>query len=208
MIDNLETDNPGDLRPESVQLPSPAPVKLKVKSQQKKAKVHLLPGQIQDNLSGPSTRNALSIYNRNAMKPNNGHSNESDDTAEAKEQKKILEKCLNMIRIFGIFVGIRMTYFWKPQRSFPFLVTWLVIGFAIFSVVYTVHLHYVNESYLRVLEPLAISGIAVSVTQNVKYKRKIKCNFIFIGFSEGVYSRMSFSANAFFNLRHPQVFTT
>lgn len=131
-----------------------------------------LPGQIQENESVPSRKNVSPIKDRKAMKSIHSNSNNSSTKAENTEQKILFEKCVNIFYYFGLFIGVRITYNWKPHRHFAFYWTCFWLCFAILSVLYTIYVHWANGNYMRALEPLAISGLLVSVMQHMKYKEK------------------------------------
>jgi len=159
-------------------------INLKMKSQRTGRDVHRLdrievqlPGQI-ENLSQPLT-GALPKNERKARQPNNSDSNDSDKKSEETEQKHLHAEIMNLLSFFGLPIGVRFAYDWKPQQYFMFFGMLCAFFFTGFSIFYTVYVHFVNGSYIRILEPLAISGLYMSVMQNLinEYKIKIKIKF-------------------------------
>lgn len=71
-----------------------------------------------------------------------------------------------MMRIYSIFAdcfGITVKYTHRPVRTFMFWFASFLLFFTWITIIYTVAFHCSNGQYSRVLEPLAISGIAFSV---------------------------------------------
>lgn len=93
--------------------------------------------------------------------------NLQDIRAEDTDQMKLYEQLYKFISFLGFIFGYRFKYDWKPSRyafywfhAFTLLSGWFTIG-------YTVHIHYVNGSYVRILEPISLTGITVSVKQKL-----------------------------------------
>lgn len=136
-------------RPEGVQL-STTPsefTNLEVKSQQTESGVHL-PGQVELNILEESAENALPMNDRKT------------------EQKIIFEKCMTFFRFFGLLNGISVSFTWKPKRSILIFYSLINIIYCLLSIFYTVYRHCVEGNYVKALEPLAVSGVTLSVKQN------------------------------------------
>lgn len=125
-----------------------------------------LPGQIEENLFGPSTRDVSLMNNQKTMRLSK--SNVNDVKAEETERMKIYKKCMQIFHVLGFLLGIRVSHHWQPQKYFLFYLTCFFLFFTGFSISYTVHIHVGNREYVRILEPLAIFGIFISVMRNLK----------------------------------------
>lgn len=123
---------------------------LKLKKQQTGENVHL-PVQIDEN--------------RLMRTVSSSDSNNNNTKSEDIEQKQLFEKCMNLFRFLGLLIGVGVTQDWKPQRHFRFFVMSSANAFLAFSILYTVYGHWMSGNYIKVLEPLAITGTSMSVMQ-------------------------------------------
>lgn len=86
------------------------------------------------------------------------------------EPSKMFEDILNFLRILALILGIRISYDWIPRKYFLYWVSIVSLFFGFCILIYTAHLHYTNENYMRMLEPAAISGTLISVKQTFNFK--------------------------------------
>lgn len=94
----------------------------------------------------------------------------SDNNLRKKEDKdteplEIYEKALKFLSLFGLSIGIRFRFDWIYRKYVMFWVTCFVLLFTLFSIFYTMYIHYTNGNYVRILEPAAISGMTISVNK-------------------------------------------
>lgn len=78
--------------------------------------------------------------------------------AEDAEQMRSYKKVMEIFGYLEFLFGIKLSYDWKMGRNFMFWVMSFSLSFAIFSIPYTVYVHYKNGDYARILEPLAIKS--------------------------------------------------
>lgn len=84
---------------------------------------------------------------------------------KAKESIQLLMvgRMFNYFHIIGYIVGFEFNFEWKPLKCPRFYFSCLVYFTACFNEAYTVYLHYNNGDYIRILEPLALLGMIISV---------------------------------------------
>lgn len=162
IVIDLENGTEDDSRPESaVNFIAPSNVAMEVQ----------LPYAIEESRSGPSTNFDLPNNEQNAMRPSNSNTNNDDVQSEEPEQKKLYEKCLKLIRVLAFTLGIRITHSWEPRKNFLFCFCCFFHVFCAYAITYTVYVHYVHGNYVRILEPLSIFGMSLSVMQNLSLSR-------------------------------------
>lgn len=119
-----------------------------------------IPRQIKMNVPGPSTRNLLRINDR----PNrNSDSNRSNVKKEETEQMKMLQFIFNLFEFYGLFLGYKLNYHSKPHQHAMFYVTNFFVCLTCVCFGYTLYFYYINGNMVKVLEPLAVSGLFSSV---------------------------------------------
>lgn len=88
----------------------------------------------------------------------------ADDTEHMRSYKKIIQ----FFGFLGFFFGFgEIRYGWKFHHRPAFWITNFYLTFSLFSVGYTVYGHYSNGDYMKMIEPFAVIGVALSVSINV-----------------------------------------
>lgn len=107
----------------------------------------------------------------------NGHNNVIslyNIYSEYTEQMTAYKMTIRMYSTFSKIFGIKVGYDWIPRRCVMYWFTYFLLFLAWVSIIYTVQLHYIHGNYKRMLEPLAIVGVASSVTkENCEEKQRM-----------------------------------
>lgn len=98
---------------------------------------------------------------RDLKMPKTDKQNEFD--AEYTEHMVAYKMTIRLYAAFAKFYGIDVSFDWIPQNHFLFYFAYFQLFTAWSSAAYTIILHYLNGNYRRILEPLAIVGLAASV---------------------------------------------
>lgn len=96
--------------------------------------------------------------------------------AEGTEQMKSYKQMINFFTTLGIFFGTVIRYDWKPKTYSMFWFTNFLLVCASFHIPYTGYVYYKGGYYVRIVEPLAIAGLTVSVISTIYIAIKsVKC---------------------------------
>lgn len=87
--------------------------------------------------------------------------------AEDAEHMKLFEEIISFYALVSKLTGFEIKFNWRWEKSFLFWIAILVIIAVYICIGYTMFDHYRNEDYVRILEPLVISGLLISVSLNL-----------------------------------------
>jgi len=116
-----------------------------------------LPGQIEINLPTPASRTLM------LKEDQQDNSNMKDENQKMNDAFIYFNKCIDLNSYICYFCGIKISHDWQPHKHIMFYFVNILCCFGAFSIIYTMYIHTINRNYLQILEPLAISGINLSV---------------------------------------------
>lgn len=95
----------------------------------------------------------------------------------AKDTKhmKVFAKIIAFYEFFGRFLGIKIMLNFPWYKKILFLFSLFILGSVWTCIFYTIHIHFRNDDLVRTLEPLAISGLAMSVSNNTNLFNEDNC---------------------------------
>lgn len=99
--------------------------------------------------------------------------------AEGTEHMKLYEETIAFLTLLGKLFGMDFIFNWRWERKVMYWFTLLVLLCSYVCIGYTVFIHIHNDELVRVLEPLASMGLAISVSQNFNNIGRLFINFIF-----------------------------
>lgn len=111
-------------------------------------------------------RNGNRIEREFEEKETSEHQNGGEEIdIESREHMRAYRHMMKIYSAFAMFFGINVSYSYRPTRSYMFWFANFMLIATWTNIIYTVTFHCKNGQYKRVLEPLAISGVAYSVNR-------------------------------------------
>lgn len=84
---------------------------------------------------------------------------DTNDTEHMKLFNQIMAFCSLFVNVYGL----ELSFQWNWKKSVLFWISGISLLISYICMAYTEYLHFVNRNYIRLLEPLVISGVAFSV---------------------------------------------
>lgn len=102
---------------------------------------------------------------------------ENEDSPKTKpddtEHMKLYNKIMGYYVLLGKVVAMDIAYNWRWYKKILFWIAVIDLMFCWICMAYTIAMHIRNDDQVRILEPLALSGIAASVSRNILNERRI-----------------------------------
>lgn len=109
------------------------------------------------------TRNITTV-NEGQGREQASDSNLPEKEAEEVKPSEIFEEILDYVRFLLPLLGMRLSFHWEPRKYAMFFFMWFLLFAILFTICYTIHIHCVNENYVRIIAPVALSGMSISVS--------------------------------------------
>lgn len=114
-------------------------------------------------LCGSTTTPAVTVIRSNKKQSEHENTtNKNEDT----EHMKLFEEVVAFFALTSKVFGMKVIFNWPWKKTPLMWLSFIILTTSWVSAVYTVYIHCLNNDYVRILEPLAVSGLLISVSQN------------------------------------------